>query len=108
MTASQEIFVCVLFSVCCPAIVARPRCCHCKQLHELSECTKRGSGESYACLRCNSARVAIVALYKEKGQQHIWKKMSKGEKDAEIVSNRDKKPGRGKKFPVELSEKVPA
>lgn len=32
--------------------------------------------------------------------------MSKAEKDAEIVANRDKKPGRGKKFPVELSEKV--
>jgi hypothetical protein len=34
--------------------------------------------------------------------------MSTVEKNAEIKANRDKKPGRGKKFPVEISERVPA
>ena len=81
------------------------RCVHCSDLFPLCECTKRGS-DRFACLKCNSARAAVTQAYKEKGQQHIWSKMSVTEKNAEIKANRDKKPGRGKKFPVELSERV--
>ena len=69
--------------------------------------TKRGK-DRYACLKCNSARAAVTQAYKDKGQSQIWSKMSVAERNAEIKSNRDKKPGRGKKFPVEISERVPA
>lgn len=102
----MSLYVTMLVSVTSWCIVLR--CVHCLDLFALSECTKRGSAERYACLKCNSARAALTQAYKDKGQSHIWAKMSTVEKNAEIKANRDKKPGRGKKFPVEISERVPA
>ena len=69
--------------------------------------TKRGSADLWSCLACNRARIAVIAAYTERGQKQLWSKMSKAQKDAEIAANKGKYPGRGRKFPVELSETVP-
>lgn len=44
--------------------------------------------------------------YKEKGQEHVWKKMSKADQKKEIVKNRNNSSGKGKKFAVEITERV--
>lgn len=50
--------------------------------------------------------MAVIAFFKKNDRMHAWKKMSASEKNAEIVANKGKNPGRGKKFPVELQERV--
>ena len=70
----------------------------------MSACVKRGS--TYSCKLCNCARVAVIKAYKEAGQEHIWKKMNRREQFQEIKKNRNNSAGKGKKFPVEITERA--
>lgn len=82
------------------------RCIHCQAMFDLADCVKRGA--SFACKPCNTARAAVQKEYKSRNQMHLWKRMTKAEQRAEIAANRGKSLGKGKKFPVELSEKASA
>ena len=63
-------------------------------------------GRSYACKDCNNARVAIIATYKANKQAHLWQQMSKVQQREEILQNKGKARGRGKKFPVKITEQA--
>ena len=77
---------------------------HCREATPTTSAVKRGN--SWACRACNQARVAVSQAYRTKGQSHLWAKMSKTERNSEILKNKGKNCGRGKKFPVEISEHV--
>ena len=70
----------------------------------MKDCQKRG--RSWACRPCDKARRAIISEYERQGQKHVWGKMSKDNKNAEIKKHKGKAPGRGKTFPVEITEQV--
>lgn len=63
-------------------------------------------GKAFQCKPCNSARQAVVRAYKNDKRGHIWNKMSVKEQHAEIMRNRGKQQGRGRKFPVEIQERA--
>ena len=47
-----------------------------------------------------------MKAYKDAGQEHIWKKMNRRDQYQEIKKNRTKSAGKGKKFPVEITERA--
>lgn len=81
------------------------RCCHCNEKIKLDgDAVKRS--RTYSCKPCNNARKAVLAAYKEKGQMALWSKMSKADQRKEILANKGKAVGRGRKFPVQITEQA--
>ena len=97
----QLAMLAVNLSLCASNVI---RCCHCHAAFVIAAMVKRG--RTFACKPCNSARQAVVKEYKRCGQSHIWKKMGEAEQNGEIQRNRGNNQGRGKRFPVEIREKV--
>ena len=95
------------FFCCKPSISSHGplRCTHCSDRVPLKESYRR-SLNIYSCAPCNQARLALQSDFKRKGRAHVWKGMTKREKDNEIKRNKGKARGRGNRFPVLVSEKV--
>ena len=80
------------------------KCMHCLGMFAADDMHKRG--RAWACRPCNGARMALQAHYKAQNKLHQWSKMTKRDRNSLIASHRGKTKGKGRRFPIEITEEA--